>query len=217
MNKSAGAEPKKVEKLSSSGSPAVNSTDIDRLENMMKMMGQKNGEDPEVQQLNTMLERILDIQHPDRVQEKVRQTSELRKGEVFPVSTKSGFDPVSLFTDSPSLLNYRQENPISPFFGLNDPFITDNHIDMITGVFDENQILVSGARVKLRLTSDVYVNGILIPKNNALYGTAMLNGERLNIEIKSIQSPTAIFPVQLTVFDLDGLQGLYIPERLAGM
>lgn len=43
--------------------------DVDRLEALMKMMVEnKNaGEDPEMKQLNAMMENIIDIQHPERV------------------------------------------------------------------------------------------------------------------------------------------------------
>jgi hypothetical protein len=64
-------------------STTVGSADVDRLEQMMQMMSQPDEADPEMQQLNGMLEKILDIQHPDRVQEKLKQTSEARKGQVF--------------------------------------------------------------------------------------------------------------------------------------
>lgn len=46
--------------------------DIDRMEALMRAM-QNNGEDPELNQLNGMLENILDIQHPQRIQERYSQ------------------------------------------------------------------------------------------------------------------------------------------------
>ena len=75
---------------------SVNSNDVDRLEQMMNTMNQKDGADPEMQQLNGMLEKILDIQHPDRVQESLKQNSEIKKGQVFPVVANYKNDPVSL-------------------------------------------------------------------------------------------------------------------------
>ena len=215
LNTNAISEPKKADPGLPVSTATVNSADIDRLESMMKMMGQKDGDDPEVRQLNYMLEKILDIQHPDRVQEKIKQTSELRKGQVFPVSATGIYNPVSLSFNNINQYSLQQASRLNTFFGLNDTLINGNSINMITGVFDESQSIVSGSTVKIRLTSDVYINGILIQKNNYLYGLAVLNGDRLNIEIKSIQSPGAIFPVQLTVYDLDGLPGLYIPGTIS--
>lgn len=47
------------------------SADVDRLELLMKSMKEDKGSDPEMEQLNAMLEKLLDIQHPQRVQQKV--------------------------------------------------------------------------------------------------------------------------------------------------
>ncbi len=47
--------------------------DIDRMERLMAAMQENNTEDPELTQLNGMLQNILDIQHPQRVQERYNQ------------------------------------------------------------------------------------------------------------------------------------------------
>lgn len=43
--------------------------DVDRLEQLMVGMQGKGGEDPEMRQLSGMLEKVLDIQHPQRVRD----------------------------------------------------------------------------------------------------------------------------------------------------
>ncbi|MBA2563227.1 MAG: conjugative transposon protein TraM, partial [Chitinophagaceae bacterium] len=43
---------------------------------------------------------------------------------------------------------------------------------------------------------------------------ADLNGERLAIKINSIRYRNSLFPVELSVFDLDGLDGIYIPGAI---
>ncbi|KLT67097.1 conjugative transposon protein TraM [Pedobacter sp. BMA] len=45
------------------------SNDVDRLEKLMSSMQGNAGEDQEMKQLSGMLERVLDIQHPERVRE----------------------------------------------------------------------------------------------------------------------------------------------------
>lgn len=45
------------------------STDVDRLEKLMSSMQGSSSEDPEMKQLNGMLEKVLDIQHPERVRD----------------------------------------------------------------------------------------------------------------------------------------------------
>ncbi|RZM22228.1 MAG: conjugative transposon protein TraM [Pedobacter sp.] len=46
-------------------------TDVDRLEQMMKSMQEGKQKDPEMDQMNSVLEKILDIQNPVRAQQKI--------------------------------------------------------------------------------------------------------------------------------------------------
>lgn len=221
MNKSAepGLVQKKDTSYNRSENTQVNSGDIDRLEQMMHSMNQSEGEDPELQQLNGMLEKILDIQHPDRVQEKIRQTSETRKGQVFAVSATGKETTVSLLENTfegqidmnSTSINQTQQNG---FYSLDESVLTDDSKNAIQAVIHETQTLVAGSTVKLRLINDVYINGILIPKDNFLFGEATLNGERLGIKINSIHYQNFLFPVQLSVYDMDGMNGIYIPGAI---
>jgi len=61
------------------------------------------------------------------------------------------------------------------------------------------------------LANEITVNTIQIPKDNFVFGIASLNGERLKININSIRYQNSLFPVNLSVYDLDGLEGIYIP------
>jgi len=84
----------------------------------------------------------------------------------------------------------------------------------IQAVVHEDQTLVSGAVIKLRLLDAIYVNGKMIPKGSFVYGTCALNNERLDIKIASIRYLNNIFPVALSVYDLDGMEGLYVPGSI---
>src|SRR5690606_24035731 len=74
--------------------------------------------------------------------------------------------------------------------------------------------LVNGAVIKLRLQQDIYINGSLIPRGQFLFGLVSLNGERLEIEIESIRNKQQLLPVRLKVFDMDGIEGIYIPGAI---
>lgn len=187
---------------------SVSTGEVNRLEQMMQAMNQSDGEDPEMQQLNGMLEKILDIQHPDRVQEKLRQNSELKRGQVFAVSGSGKEDRISLLQTSTEI------STANGFYSLDDNAITDESQNAIQAVIHETQTIVNGSTVKLRLVNDVFINGIHIPKDNFLFGTAALNGERLGIKINSIRYNNSLFPVELSVYDMDGLDGIYIPGAI---
>lgn len=57
--------------------------DVDRLEALMKTMQENKSEDPEMTQLNGLMQNILDIQHPERVQQKYKQQQTLSPDSQF--------------------------------------------------------------------------------------------------------------------------------------
>lgn len=75
--------------------PYGESAEMKNLEQLMAAMSAPSEPDPELAQLGGMLENILDIQHPERVQEKLRQNSKIQKGKVFSVSRKSDEQSIS--------------------------------------------------------------------------------------------------------------------------
>ena len=79
----------------------------------------------------------------------------------------------------------------------------------------ETTTVLTGNRVKLRLLEDGWINGEKIPKGNFLYGICKVAGERLQIVIRQIPVNGNFIPVEITVYDLDGLAGLYVPDNAA--
>ena len=178
--------------------------DVDKLERMMQTLNKNKVEDPEIKQLDGTLERILDIQHPERVKERIKK--DIRETVAFPV-TKFKDDKISLLG--------KNEVDMEPgFFGSTDelPSIEDNNA--IGAVVHENQSLVNGAVLKMRLVDDAYVNGSVIPKANFVFGIASVNGERLEVEVSSIRYNQSLYNVKLKVYDIDGLPGIYIPGAI---
>ncbi len=180
--------------------------DVDKLEAMMQSLNKSNGDDPEIKQLDRTLEKILDIQHPERVKGRIKEG--VPEVVVFPVA-KSKLDKVSLLDTAKNDTGME-----AGFFGSNEDLTSIADNNAIEAVVHENQSLVNGAVVKLRLVNDVYVSGSLIPKGNFVFGLALLNRERLEIDINSIRCSGSLYPVDLTVYDLDGLPGIYIPGAI---
>jgi conjugative transposon TraM protein len=193
---------------------SLNNSDIDRLEQMMKMNNQADGnEDPEMTQLTGMMEKILDIQHPDRVKEKIRQTSEGHKGQVFPVNVNTNKDFNSLLTNNRTV--GQSAFASNRFYSLDEDVKEDTLVgNAIRAMIHQTQTLVDGSIVKLRLLDDVFINGNLVAKDNFIYGVAFLNGERLIIKISNVRYNNSLYPVDLSVVDMDGLDGIYIPGAI---
>lgn len=207
------------------------SADVDRLEKMMQTMqrGQQDGEDPEMAQLNQTLERILDIQNPQRVQEKLRQQSVQNKQLVYAVekldeSVVSVLQPKKDFT---SLLEEYKSDSIpkgmkqfmesNRFYSFDENSFQETMAGRsIAATVPEDQTMVSGSIIKLRLMEDVFIAGVSVPKDHFVYGQATLNGERLQVVISSIEHDNHLLPVELTVYDKrDGLPGIHIPGALS--
>jgi conjugative transposon TraM protein len=201
---------KPVDESKTDESSAVFNKEVNRLENMVALMQQNNKEDPEMRELNGTLERIMDIQHPERVKEKIKEQSSKQRGVIFPVSINKKSRPVSFF----DTIRKQSDVPVS-FFGIDELQEEVIHENSIEAVVHSDQTLVNGAVIRLRLTTDIYINGTFIPKGTQINGIATLNDERLDISISTIRFNKYIFPVKLEVYDMDGLTGIYIPGAIS--
>lgn len=84
----------------------------------------------------------------------------------------------------------------------------------IAAVVAGDQSVISGQSVKLRLTEPMWVGNSLIPRNTVIVGQARLQGERLEVEITSIEANGSVYEVDLQVFDSDGQEGINIPNSM---
>lgn len=202
--------------------------DVDRLEKMMQIMASTDTNDPEMQQIETMLDKILDVQHPERIREKIREQSNQHKQQVFPVIPVPNEDNISLVENPPGLSWQKMMNDSAfsavqlsqvsrnSFYGLDDENETSmENVNAIEAVVHNTQTVVAGSTIKLRLLSDVYINNQLLEKDQFVFGTCSVTGERLTISINFIRDENSILPVALSVFDLDGMEGIYIPGAIA--
>lgn len=202
------------------------SEDVDKLELMMHAMGSSKGAtDPEMRQLQELLERILDIQHPERVKESIRaQSAEepLQKWIVQPVPQGPPITTLqrigaTLHTGSKvaplPLPEAKLPPPGAPnifYSQQGDQGLGVKTEEAIETVVHETQTLTSGAVVKLRLLQDVSLNNKKLHKGMLLYGICQLKGERLEIRLTSIRLGNTILPASLQAYDLDGQLGLYL-------
>ncbi|WP_291528642.1 conjugative transposon protein TraM, partial [Bacteroides sp. UBA939] len=99
-------------------------------------------------------------------------------------------------------------------FNTMDAVARVNEKNTISAVIHDDQTLISGQSVRLRLTEAMIAGTTVIPANSILTGTAALQGERLGISINSIELSGAIIPVEILVYDSDGQQGIFIPNSL---
>ena len=84
----------------------------------------------------------------------------------------------------------------------------------ITACVHDNCSLINEQSVRLRLLESVQVGKIVIPPNTMISGEAKIQGDRLEISIQSLEYRGNIIPVELTVYETDGQEGIYIPGSL---
>ncbi len=83
----------------------------------------------------------------------------------------------------------------------------------IHAIIDEEIKVEKDSRIRIRLLEDVMVGGVVIPKNQCLYGiVSSFSPQRVEIRISSVIIDGIIQDISLEVYDLDGLKGLYVPE-----
>jgi len=182
---------------------SVDKDDVDRLEGLIQHVNKDSGNDPEMEQLNGMMEKILDIQHPERINDYTKKKSSGNR-ELFAVNQQPMQASLSLMDTI-----VKKDSSVG-FYGLASETVSQNQ-NAIEAVVHEDQVLVSGAVIKLRLLNAITINGTHIPKDNFVFGISSLNGERLEIEIHSIRYNNSLFQVNMEVYDMDGLPGIYIP------
>lgn len=83
----------------------------------------------------------------------------------------------------------------------------------IKAIIDENITGYAGSRLRIRLLEDIAVGNKILKKNNYLY--AIITGfgdQRVKLQIVTIMYENSILPIKLSIYDVDGMEGLYVPS-----
>tara|TARA_R110002096_G_scaffold422700_1_gene629406 strand:+ start:4547 stop:5881 length:1335 start_codon:yes stop_codon:yes gene_type:complete len=75
----------------------------------------------------------------------------------------------------------------------------------------EEQTVVGETGVRLRLLEPARTPQRTIPQGTIVTANAKFQGGRLQLKVTSIELEGNIIPVDITIYDLDGQQGLYVP------
>lgn len=192
--------------------PVNSSTDnnqLSKLEFLMASLQKKDTvPDAKLQQVNTVLDKVLDIQHPERVSQHPVSPGAPN------LSLAVGTLPPGQSADNPGPNN--ESTGSNGFYGLDEGLDSSTATaSAIEAVINEDQTVQSGSIVKLRLMQDIFVGGHLIPANTFIFGPCSIDGERVNIQLSDAIYDSRIYPIKLRVFDAwDGLQGLFVPGAI---
>jgi hypothetical protein len=150
--------------------------------------------DPEMEAINGTLDKLMAIQNPQKAVVKNTVVADVAQA-------------VSLSVDMDSTYFGKKKPRKAEFL----PDVVKPNVTTISAVIPVEQILQNGSLVKMELNTPVTIKGIIVPAGTNVFGIAALDGERLIIRIPSIQYQANLLAVALSVYDLDGLEGIYIP------
>lgn len=128
------------------------------------------------------------------------QTVEVRDGAVNALSD-----------DDAARTVVKAKRPSSSYFNT----LAENEPEpsLIKAIIDEDIKAVDGSRVRLRLLDDVEINDVFLPKGSYLYATMSGFGQqRVKGSVKSLMVNDDLVKVNLTIYDTDGMEGLYVPN-----
>ncbi|MDV3774526.1 conjugal transfer protein TraM [Elizabethkingia anophelis] len=100
--------------------------------------------------------------------------------------------------------------------GVNSSFnsvFKEKENNFVKAVLDESINGYLGSRIRFRLLEDIYVGKHKVSKGALIYG--QISGftlQRVNLNVVSILNNGEILPINLSVYDTDGIQGMYVPQ-----
>lgn len=196
--------------VASSGAPELNQ--VEKLMEKIKAADTASS-DPKLEKLSGMLDKIIQIQHPgqDPSGEKIPATAQAPTA-----LTVTPFHQPAVVSNLDASPSAEADNGVygetEGFYSIDEPEKTDPTVEnTMAAVIPEDQTLVAGATITLRLTQDAVINGITIPCDNPVFGLVSINGDRMGVTVSSIRYRQGIYPVSLQVYDMDGLPGIHIP------
>lgn len=145
-----------------------------------------------------------------------RKRAEMVRDVITGTSSEAeGASPPDSVDEDEVELKYHSDDDI--VFSLDDEF-TDDGVNYpedskrpFRCMFIRDEKLKEGQRVTLRLLETYEENGVRIPANSHLNAICKI-GNRLELNVKSVEMNGKIIPLNLCAYDTDGLKGIYCPE-----
>lgn len=155
--------------------------------------------DPEMEAINTTLDKIMAIQHP------AKQVLAEPNSHVVAVQ--------AIDKDGDGYFGTKDTSVQKKFLG--DEKSMQQSASSFAAFIPETQILQSGSVVKLQLQQSLVIAGHTLGSGSLLFGIAALENERLLVRIPSVRAGNDVLSVALSVYDMDGLEGIYVPGSLS--
>lgn len=186
--------------------------EVTRLQQLEARIHQSDtGSNPQLQQINTLLDKVLAIQHPERLAPDRNNPAPAAHAIPYPVSAHAADS-----NHSPDDAATADDAAGNGFYGLSsDDEAAAPMSTAIRAVIHADQTVQTGSIVKLRLLQDIYLKGVRIPAGSFLFGPCAVGNERVTVHLSQVQHNGNVYPIDMRVLDgADGLEGLYVPGAI---
>lgn len=142
-------------------------------------------------------------------QQDVMPADTVRQGAV--AEAEASPDAVhALDDDAESQTVVKKKENASDYFNTLSENAPESHL--IKAIIDEEVKAAEGSRVRLRLLDDIEIGDIPMRKGSYIYATMSgFSKQRAKGKVESIMVGDELFKVSLSIYDTDGLEGLYVP------
>lgn len=158
---------------------------------------------------NAMMSQYEDTDVKDKSSRRNSDDEEEHKTEVTVTTNENAVTEISEEAKPEEVVKKPKET--SDFFNT----ITTNEHEskLIRAIVDEDIKAVDGSRVRLRLLDDIDIGERTIKSGTYLYCTMSgFSQQRVKGTIQSVLVEDELVKVNLSIYDTDGLEGLYVPK-----
>ena len=85
--------------------------------------------------------------------------------------------------------------------------------NLIKARVDQVEKVKSGSRIRLKLDEDIEIDGTVLPKGAYLYASVTgFTAQRVKANVTSVLLGDRVKRINLSVYDIDGMEGFYVPS-----
>lgn len=183
----------------------------EELTELKKQLAEQNNTENSIDRQMEMMEKsyqmaskYLPINNPNGQQEQTSQITQTKK--------RLDVKPVKQYRPSvvSSLQGTFSDNAFSTAVG----YVKDVTKNTIKVCIHRTTSIRQGESLPLRLLEDVIVGDTHIPAQTVLIAMPQIRGNRMLLTISTVQYQGTLLPVDLSAYDLDGQEGLFVPGTL---
>ena len=148
----------------------------------------------------------------ERIRKEIEAETEKRYAALKPIDGKAELLPSPEIEDEQIEIVEKATVSGAGMFNTITSEANDADASLIKAMIDQTTKAQDGTRIRFKLLDDVTVQGIDIRKGSYLYGTVVGFGtQRVKVAVNSILVNGKFIKVKLAAYDIDGMEGFYVP------